>query len=234
MLGALLKFKLIGFSDIDFKKPTGFFYLAQVNPESYTIDHQVVLAKDPAIGTTGDPPRVAYMRPRKLSFEVIFDATGALASPDGPSPKDLAGRTGVAAQLELFKRTVYTYVGDSHESPFVMIQWGSLVFQAKLETMSTSYKLFSPEGVPLRASVKVAFSEALSNTLLTRLANAMSADLTHVRTVRAGDTLPLLCHEIYGDPTLYVKVAQANSLTNFRSLRPGQELVFPPLVPAEV
>ncbi|NJK53073.1 MAG: hypothetical protein HC936_10135 [Leptolyngbyaceae cyanobacterium SU_3_3] len=32
------------------------------------------------------------------------------------------------------------------------------------------------------------------------------------RLVRAGDNLPLLCYQIYGDPLLYLQVAQANGI----------------------
>jgi len=47
--------------------------------------------------------------------------------------------------------------------------------------------------------------------------------------VRDGDTLPLLCHRIYGDPGYYLDVARHNQLTDFRQLRPGAKLHFPPL-----
>ena len=47
--------------------------------------------------------------------------------------------------------------------------------------------------------------------------------------MKSGDTLPLLCKEIYGSPEHYLRVAQANNLNNFRNLTPGQEIIFPPL-----
>ena len=56
-----------------------------------------------------------------------------------------------------------------------------------------------------------------------------SADLPHIRKVRAGDTLPLMCFRIYGDSKYYLDVAAANGLDNFRSLVPGTEIRFPPI-----
>ena len=56
-----------------------------------------------------------------------------------------------------------------------------------------------------------------------------SADLTHVRLVKAGDTLPRLCDEIYGEPRMYLEVARANDLDHFRALQPGMRIAFPPL-----
>ena len=61
-----------------------------------------------------------------------------------------------------------------------------------------------------------------------RQANLQSPDLTHRRVVKEGDTLPLLCREIYGAPAYYLRVAQVNGLDDFRILTPGQELFFPP------
>ena len=59
--------------------------------------------------------------------------------------------------------------------------------------------------------------------------NKTSPDLSHSRIVKSGDTLPLLSKEIYGSAVHYLRVAQANGLDNFRSLTPGQQIVFPPL-----
>jgi nucleoid-associated protein YgaU len=38
-----------------------------------------------------------------------------------------------------------------------------------------------------------------------------------------------MAHRIYGDPAPYLEVARSNGLINFRRLRDGQELVFPPI-----
>ena len=66
------------------------------------------------------------------------------------------------------------------------------------------------------------------------MARKSSPDVTHVRTVREGDTLPLLCWEVYGSSTPYPRVAAFNRLGGFRDLVVGSQLVFPPLqdVPA--
>ncbi|MDB5157311.1 MAG: LysM peptidoglycan-binding protein, partial [Mucilaginibacter sp.] len=59
--------------------------------------------------------------------------------------------------------------------------------------------------------------------------NAQSPDLTKVRVVMEGDTLPLLCYKIYGDSKYYIEVAQANNLNDFRYLQTGEKIKFPPL-----
>jgi nucleoid-associated protein YgaU len=61
------------------------------------------------------------------------------------------------------------------------------------------------------------------------MAQDESPDLTHVRLVKAGDNLPSLCDAIYGDPQMYLKVAEANGIDDFRRLVPGTRIFFPPL-----
>ena len=50
-----------------------------------------------------------------------------------------------------------------------------------------------------------------------------------LRTVEHGENLPYLCHQIYGDASLYLEVARSNGLTNVRALSAGDQLLFPPL-----
>ena len=55
-----------------------------------------------------------------------------------------------------------------------------------------------------------------------------SSDLTHIRVVQAGDNLPLMCFRIYGDSSFYIKVAKFNKLNDFRDIKPGDHITFPP------
>ena len=48
-------------------------------------------------------------------------------------------------------------------------------------------------------------------------------------TVKPGDELLLITYDIYGDPHYYLQLARANRLTDFRTLRAGTTLNFPPL-----
>jgi nucleoid-associated protein YgaU len=59
--------------------------------------------------------------------------------------------------------------------------------------------------------------------------NNSSPDLTHYRVIKKGDTLPLMCYRIYGDSKYYIQVAKANKLSNFRHLKEGEEIFFPPI-----
>ena len=73
------------------------------------------------------------------------------------------------------------------------------------------------------------FVEDKSAEKIFREAGKESPDVTHVRLVKSGDTLPLLCLEIYGSSAYYLRVAADNGLDDFRNLVPGQRLYFAPL-----
>jgi nucleoid-associated protein YgaU len=61
-----------------------------------------------------------------------------------------------------------------------------------------------------------------------KTANRNSPDLSHMVEVRAGDTLPLLCHRIYNDSSYYPEVAKINKIINMQTLTPGNQTPFPP------
>jgi nucleoid-associated protein YgaU len=83
--------------------------------------------------------------------------------------------------------------------------------------------------VPLRAVITANFTDNSDDQTRVALAQDQSSDLTHRRVFKAGDNLPRLCQEIYGNPQLYLKVAQANGLDDFRNLAPGTAVLFPRL-----
>lgn len=56
-----------------------------------------------------------------------------------------------------------------------------------------------------------------------------SPDLTHYRTVKEGDTLPLMAQRHYGSPGYVGLVVAANRLENHRALKVGRKLYFPPI-----
>jgi nucleoid-associated protein YgaU len=97
-----------------------------------------------------------------------------------------------------------------------------------LKSVDINYTTFDADGSPLHAELAAQFLEDLAPKKKSALDNLLSPDLTHRRLVKAGDTLPLLCRDIYGTPEHYLRVAEANGLDDFRHLIPGQELLFPP------
>lgn len=169
-------------------------------------------------------PHLIYQStdPETLSFKLVFDGTGALgAATNQPGF--------VTQQINQLKKITYYYQGEAHEPNKVLIAWGNFTFYAKLRSMSINYKLFNPEGDPVRAEVDLQFSGSTNPEEAQRLMNQSSPDLSHVRVIKAGDTLPLMCKRIYGNSKMYLEVARINGLVNFRNLKPGTEILFPPI-----
>jgi len=95
--------------------------------------------------------------------------------------------------------------------------------------MDLTYKLFKPDGTPIRATARARFKGFIEDNLRVARENNNSPDLTHIRMVNEGDSLSLMTFRIYGDSKYYLEVAKANKLVNFRKLTPGQEIFFPPI-----
>jgi len=81
----------------------------------------------------------------------------------------------------------------------------------------------------LRAVITANFTDNADDQTRVALAQDQSPDLTHLRIVKAGDNLPSLCYQVYGDPGYYLDVASANGIDDFRQLPPGTRIFFPPL-----
>jgi hypothetical protein len=172
-----------------------------------------------------------------ISFDGIVEAPQALIVNEDQvefgavMAQDLVDRIsdGVSDDVNRFQQLLTGYQGSSHEPYHLKLVWGNLLFKGRAVELGITYKLFNPDGQPIRAVAKVKFKKSIEEKKRAAREDKKSADLTHQRQVKAGDTLPLMCQRIYGDPKYYLNVAQVNGLGNFRQLQPGMQLVFPPV-----
>lgn len=191
---------------------------AYVNPTELTMAFEIEYDEAQGAGTTQSRMNFKKMKPGDTSVAFFLDGTGANGRP-----------LDVQQKVEEFQ-TVCGYNGAIHRPNYLKIGWGTLtVKRCVLKSASVAYKLFKPDGVPLRAVITAVFVDSTDDQTRVAMSQDQSPDLTHVRLIRAGDRLPQLCQEIYGDPKLYVAVATANGLDDFRNLKPGSQIVFPPL-----
>jgi hypothetical protein len=199
-------------------------FQTMINPAEFKLDRSIAYSKEKTLGQLGTDVKFSAIEPEKVNFSIVLDGTGAVpADRPGAAPK------AVKAHMAELLRVVYKYDGNRHEPSRVRLLWGGFIFYGRLESMSTQYTLFKPNGEPLRAKVTLAFVRYLSKNEEVLASNRSSPDLSHRVDVRMGDTLPLLCNRIYGDPRYYIEVARFNQLTDFRRLVPGSQLHFPPL-----
>ena len=218
---SLIKLKIEACADAQCTQPTGDSIEASINPETYQLSFGVTYKGSQEKLNNAVTQIFQGMADTSLSLDLVVDGTGLVPLPSGIKTVD--------DYLATLKKIVYTYQGTYHRPNYLKITWGNLKFTGVCESMSTKYTLFTPEGFGLRATVTLKFKESIDFDTKLKMAQSSSPDLTHVRVVRAGDTLPLMSYQIYGDSAYYPVVARANNLSHFAAIRPGDQLYFPPL-----
>jgi contractile injection system tube protein len=87
------------------------------------------------------------MTSRTLAMDLIFDTTD--------TGQDVRGDTArVAAFMEAVDPNAKTL-----ERPVVLFRWGTFTFQGVMESYTETIDFFSPDGVPLRSTVKISFKK---------------------------------------------------------------------------
>lgn len=235
MSGELIKLKIKAYSDERFSEEISEGeFKSLLNPDKYTFNYKIEQNNNQASGTSSSAVRFNKIPPENLDLEFVFDRTGVVVD-YGSSSTDADDKVykdegnGIIDDIEQFKRVVFDYNGDNHRPNYLVISWGTLLFKGTLTEMNITYKLFKSDGLPLRASVRAKFKGFVEDNLRVARENNSSPDLTHVRMVKEGDTLPLMTYRIYGDPKYYLEIAKANGIANFRKLNAGQMIVFPPI-----
>lgn len=219
--GQLEKMKIYAYNnpELSAQHQVGEPFIAMMNPETYSIDTKMEFNFKQGHGTSGKTPKFELKLPEEMSFEFLFDNTGII---DGSATENLTQK------LKDFGLFLMGYDGCTHEPKFFKLAWGTLLFKGRCTGLNINYKLFNPDGAPIRALCKVTFKEFKEDNLRVAEEKNQSPDLTHYRVVKKGDTLPLMCYLIYGDSRHYLEVARANKLINFRNLTVGEEIFFPP------
>ncbi|MCG8421907.1 MAG: hypothetical protein MJE77_28635 [Proteobacteria bacterium] len=205
-------------------------FTVMFNPESFSMKHENVFQNLQGIQTSGRRAMYSHSRSDQLKLDLVIDGSGVT---DYSLIRLLGlGSDSVSEQIDKFLELCFFMDGNIHEPKFLKLQWGDgplKEFDCRLQSVDIKYTSFDRDGSPLRAELTTVFVEDLDSAKRLRLEGKSSPDLSHSRVVKSGDTLPLLCKEIYGSSEYYIRVAEANQLDDFRNLTPGQELVFPPL-----
>lgn len=198
---------------------------AYVNPENFSLQHNPVYEPTKELNSSAGTLTYKNTESTNLKFsKILVDSTGVIVLPD-----ELKSHTTVDGYVETLRTTLQGYVDTMHAPPFVKISWGSLSFIGVCTSFSVNYVMFDPDGCPIRAFVDLQFNSTKSFETKTIEAAKKSPDMTHIRTVQAGDTLPLMTYKIYGDSSYYLEVARANGLSGMNEIKPGDKLAFPPL-----
>ncbi len=204
--------------------PHGPVFTAMLNPAKYSRVRRVEYTKGKVLdnGTLPEKKLKSIAAETLDLDELVFDGTGIVDIPAGSAAQDVDG------QIDALKKVLYS-PGDDPDVRLAVVEilWGSLSFQGRVESMSVSYTLFNADGTPLRARVKLSFTEYEHASKVVRAAGA--AQQTRQIRLVGGNSLPLVCFGAYNDPSLHQAVALFNGLTTFRKLAPDTKLRLPKL-----
>lgn len=161
--------------------------------------------------------------PQALNMELFFD---------------VLERPGVDVRTEYINKLIKLVKvdparinGDTGKGrpPLCRFRWGSVsYFKAAMTSLDVTYTLFREDGVPVRATAKIALEE-VEDEDQQKGQNPTSFSLPgrRRREVRPQDTLATIAYEEYGDPTKWRLIADDNRLDDPLSIRPGQVLSIP-------
>ena len=225
ILDNVTKLKIQAYKEPDFSegsKVGDAVFEVMYNPESYAVKYEQEFEEEKGKGNSSSNPTYKGTKPQELSIEFTIDGTGVSGA-----------AVDVQQQIIDFKDVCVDYHGDKHRPYFLHVGWGTLSLWGILKTADVKYTLFDKEGMPLRAKVTASFIETESPEAREAREKNSSPDLTHVRQVKKGDTLPLMTYKIYGDSKYYMEVARVNGLNDYRNLKPGSRVYFPPIAKTE-
>jgi hypothetical protein len=185
------------------------------NPAEYQLSKANTFAEIAIPGLESPPLQWIRGNAETLSMEVLVDTSDSL----------LDVRTEYVDAL----RDLITPNEKLHAPPIVRFNWDGQVFDGVLENLGITYVLFDPDGVPLRARLNITMKEYRPVAVQVRENRKQSADVDKIWTVAAGDTLDRIAYAVYRDASRWRVLADANEITDPRTLTPGRQLDIPNL-----
>jgi nucleoid-associated protein YgaU len=162
--------------------------------------------------------------PTELSLQLVLDGVGQGAgrAVDG----EVNQLAGWLAPTDSSARS------SSPSPPLLQFTWGQLklgtagVFQGHLESLSVNYKLFTPQGVPIRAEVDLKLKDVPATPSGT---NPTSGALRTFRRrqLTRGETLHSVAYDEYGEASLWRDLARVNGIDDPLRIAPGLDLLIP-------
>ena len=208
----------------------------EFNPAELQFDKGVQIAEIPVPGL--DSPLLQFVRGQseKLTLDLFFDTTESGMGPE-------------AVSVTTWTDKVYSLVKiepERHAPPVCTLHWnekfpgGDLsafaggnqkrtAFTCIVESVKQKFTLFSPTGVPLRATLSVSFREYKKLEEQPYQQNPTSPDRTHRHVLGQGETLSGIAARYYGRPGEWRAIADANAINDPRRIEAGTALDVPPV-----
>lgn len=185
------------------------------NPAEYQIAKTNNFAELPIPGLQSPPLQYVRGGSEKLTLDLLVDTSDSLEDVREKYTKKLRNLMNINSEL--------------HAPPIVRLVWDQGVFTGVMESLTITYTLFDPKGVPLRAKCSVGLKEFVPIKVQLKESKTASPDFEKSWTVRRGDTLSSVAGALYEQPALWREIARANNIDDPRALEPGRELAIPRL-----
>jgi nucleoid-associated protein YgaU len=192
------------------------------NPKDLSVTKSNSWEAKAAPGKSAAKPTFGGGQPSELTLQLLFD--GTLLTPK-VSVKD------VAKKLFDAMKATKNEGGKKNKArpPTLTFSWGAFAFEGVAKSLTVQYQMFLPDGEPIRADVKLALMQwnvegPAGQNPTTRAHGALG---THI--VRDGDSLASIAYRVYGDPTHWRAIAEANGIDDPLTLRSGRPLSVPSL-----
>lgn len=201
-------------------KASGTKFEVQFNPETYSLSKSADWSSKKGDHTL-DLPLMEWKggAPMKLEMTLHFDTYEA--------DSDVRDLTRPIEELTM----VYD---ETHGPPILTFNWdGPMKIRGNAEvtwvmtSFATTYKMFSSQGVPVRAEMKVSLTEYADEKQQKDRIRLQSPDHEKAYRVQPGDTLQSIAAHAYDDPALWRPIASANNIEDPRNLSPGTILRVP-------
>jgi hypothetical protein len=203
------------------------------NPTEFTLSKGVQNADVNIPGL--DSPIIQFVRGQAetLSLDLFFDSTESGMDDNA---------TSVTHKTDPFYELIKIQ-GKTHAPPICLFSWGSdfpgrrtsqdsqnrQAFKCIVESVKQRFTLFSPQGVPLRATLTVLLKEYKTLAEQIDEINKSSPDRTHSHVVQASETLSQIAASVYNDPSKWRAIADQNQILDPLNLTPGIILQIPAL-----
>jgi hypothetical protein len=156
---------------------------------------------------------------RRLTLNLFYDVTEPI---NEKNIGDVREETNRLVKLTRIDR-------ELEQPPVVQVSWGDapsgsdFPFTGVIVDLEQTFTLFTQDGRPVRANVRVTFDEFLDPEMDKR---ETDPELTRYL-VKQGDRLSTIAAAVYGDPSRWRIIAEANALDDPRQLEVGRLLTIP-------
>lgn len=211
-----------------FRSEMGNTFDVQFNPSDIQLDAKASWATQ---DTQADQVKIEFKKvePRTLSMTLIFDTTTNNADVRVTYVNQLMNTFVLTEMPDLnpaHDQTAQGTLGPKKRNVLQTFEWGNFSFMGAVTGLSTKYTMFSKDGNPVRAEVKVQMTEYVNQEFFQVGGSRSNITVPQVKLVQmeAGQTLSGIASAL---GTSMSALAQANGISDPMNIAAGTVLGLP-------